>query len=62
VEGKDNSKPGYVNKNTSKFNVSYQVIYEVSDTVVDWRSYEVRGGRNVCNTAPCYSLSSQEQM
>jgi hypothetical protein len=52
VRGKDNSKPGCINKNTRKYNASYQVINEGSDTIMDWRNYEGRGGRNECNTAP----------
>ena len=52
VKAKDNSKPGFISKNTRKYNASYQVINEVSDTITDWRNYEGRGGRNDCNTAP----------
>ena len=58
VKGKDISKPDYINKNTRKYNACYQVINEVSDTIIDWRNYEGRGGRNDCNTPPdfCYRL------
>jgi hypothetical protein len=66
VKEKDNSKPGYINKNTRKYNASYQVINEISDTIKDWRNYEGRGERNDCNTAPdvrCrLSFSSQQQI
>jgi hypothetical protein len=52
VKGKDNSKPGYINKNMRKYNASYQVINEVSDTIMDWSNYEGHGGRKDSNTAP----------
>jgi len=52
VKGKDSSKPGYVNKNTRKYNNNYQVTYEFSNAIMYWRNYEGRGGRNDCNTAP----------
>jgi hypothetical protein len=46
MKEKDNSKPGYINKNTLKYKASCQVINEVSDTKTTWSNYEGRGGRN----------------
>jgi hypothetical protein len=58
VKGKDNSKPGYINKNTLKYKASCQVIKEVSDAIIAWRNYEGHGQTNYCNTAPdfCFML------
>jgi hypothetical protein len=66
VKGKDNSKPGYISKNTLKYKASCQVINEVSDTKMVWRNYEGRGGRSYLTQlqtfVACFSLSSYQQI